>query len=54
MQVDRKIGYAPKTTETGQKAALMHARCVGCEDCRGLCREFLELLTLPEAVVREN
>lgn len=52
MQVERKIAHAPRTVETGRKIVLLHETCVGCTGCRGICREFLELLTLPEAVVR--
>ena len=52
MQVERKIAYAPRTTEVGRKIVLLRETCVGCIGCRGLCREFLELLTLPEAVLR--
>ena len=54
MEVERKIGHAPKTSEVGRNAVALNGPCVGCENCRGLCWEFLELLTLPEAVVREN
>ncbi len=52
MQVERKIAYAPRTTEVGQKIARLHETCVGCAGCRGICRDFIELLTIPEAVLR--
>ncbi len=54
MDVERKIGHAPKTSEVGRAAVTLHGPCVGCENCRGMCWEFLELLTLPKAVVRET
>lgn len=54
MQVERKIGHAPRTVETGKLLSMLKEPCVGCEGCRGLCREFLELLTLPEAIVRAH
>jgi len=54
MDIERKVGHAPKTSEAGQVVATLPGPCVGCADCRGLCWEFLELLTLPKAVVRET
>ena len=54
MQIERKVGHAPKVVSAGQMAVSLGETCVGCEGCRGLCREFLEMLTLPEAIVRKS
>ena len=28
--------------------------CVACADCKGLCAELIEVMTLPDAVVRRD
>ncbi len=50
MQINRKIGYAPKTVAAGREIAAISG-CVGCDGCKGLCVALVELMTLPDAVL---
>ena len=51
MEIKRISGYAPQTVQLGQDIARLHGQCVGCTECKGLCRELIELLTVPGAVL---
>ena len=33
------------------KTATYQANCLGCQDCKGLCRAVIELAFLPETVL---
>lgn len=52
MRIDRNIGHAPLTTAVGQKLIEASGRCVGCTECKGLCEELIEVLVLPEVVLK--
>ena len=47
-------------TGTGQMAALardlarLNAPCVGCADCRGLCRALIEAMVLPDLILHRR
>jgi hypothetical protein len=47
-------------TGTGRMAALaqdlarLNAPCVGCADCRGLCRALIEVLVLPDLILHRG
>lgn len=41
MQIEAKTNTLPTRTD-----------CLGCSDCKGLCRELLDLALLPETVLR--
>lgn len=51
MEMSHKIGHAPRTTATATEIAQLHGPCVGCFDCRGLCAELIEALTLPDIIL---
>jgi hypothetical protein len=53
MDVSRQIGEAPRTAEVARRVAALRGGCLGCERCRGLCLALIEILTLPEAVLKE-
>ncbi len=38
--------------QTKTTAVLPRSNCIGCRDCKGLCRELVELAFLPETVLR--
>lgn len=52
MRIDRNIGHAPRTVAVGQKLIEASGRCVGCTECEGLCKELIEVLVLPEVVLK--
>jgi hypothetical protein len=47
-------------TGTGQMATLaqdlarLNAPCVGCADCRGLCRALIEAMVLPDLILNRR
>ena len=51
MSTKRLTAHAPRTTALARKIAALQSGCVGCKNCRGLCAELVELLSLPEAVL---
>ena len=51
MSTKRLTAHAPRTTALARKIADLRRGCVGCKNCRGLCAELVELLSLPEAVL---
>ena len=53
MQIERKTGYAPKSTSIHQQLVEIQGPCVGCKECRGLCHELLETLYLPELLLKK-
>lgn len=53
MKIARKAGYAPNTVALGREI-LDLPQCVGCSECDGLCQELMEVLTLPDIVVRSS
>lgn len=34
--------------------ALARQNCLGCSDCKGLCRDIVELAFLPETVLQKS
>ena len=54
MQIDRDIAHAPRSRALGHKVARLQGGCVGCRDCSGLCAALLEVLTLPDLVLKEK
>lgn len=36
------------------KTATYKANCLGCQDCKGLCRAIIELAFLPETVLHRS
>jgi len=52
MRIDRNIGHAPKTESIGQKLIEASGRCVDCPECQGLCQELIDVLVLPDLVLK--
>lgn len=52
MRIDRTIGHAPRTEAIGQQLIAVGGRCVDCPDCQGLCRELIDALAVPDAVLK--
>lgn len=48
----RLVDHAPQTRALAGRLARVRSTCVGCQDCRGLCRELVDLLTLPDVVLK--
>ncbi len=54
MDIERDAAKAPRTAAAGQAVIALGGTCVGCTDCRGLCRALLEVMTLPDAILRPH
>lgn len=39
-------------TQTAKMPATPSLNCIGCTDCKGICRDIVELAFLPETVLR--
>lgn len=52
MDIERAIGKAPRTVALAEDLARLSCGCVGCTACRGLCQALIDLLILPEIVVK--
>ncbi|WP_306004547.1 hypothetical protein [Aquicoccus porphyridii] len=46
-ETERSRALAAKVTQLG-------APCVGCKNCRGLCKELIELMTFPELILKST
>ena len=54
MNMEQKIGYAPKTQAIGQSLTEHQGPCIGCDGCQGLCATLLEMMSVPDAVLRRD
>ncbi|MXQ06821.1 hypothetical protein GQ651_03075 [Alphaproteobacteria bacterium GH1-50] len=54
MDIERKVGASGEGVRLVSGVARLGGACVGCAGCRGLCAELIELLTLPDAVLRDS
>lgn len=57
MQMERKIGHAPRVAALGEDFLAGQAGCpgcIGCTGCRGVCEQLIEMLSVPEAVLRRD
>ena len=52
MTTTRKIGHAPKLKAVAAEIPALQGPCVACADCQGVCAELIEVMTLPDAVLR--
>lgn len=52
MEVTRKTGDSPRSTELARKIAQTQATCIGCTGCKGLCHVLIEALTVPDTVLK--
>lgn len=51
MDMQRKIGHAPKTQAIGQQLTTIQGPCIGCKGCTGLCAALLEAISVPDVVL---
>lgn len=52
--VTRKRADSHRTEAVAQRIAALDTLCVGCSDCRGLCKELIEAVYLPEVVLKRE
>lgn len=52
MDIDRVAGFAPKTRALAESLAHLNGPCIGCKDCLGLCQSLIDLMQLPELVLK--
>ncbi|MBV7394030.1 hypothetical protein [Mameliella sediminis] len=53
MITKRNAGHAPRVTEVAKELGEIGC-CIGCEDCRGLCRALIDAIAVPEAVLHRD
>ncbi len=54
MKVDRKTAFAPRTQALATEITALQEPCVGCTECVGFCRELIEAMTVPDAILRRD
>ncbi|WP_319825425.1 hypothetical protein [Thalassovita sp.] len=54
MEIERQAAKAPRTTAVGETVTTLGGNCVGCTDCRGLCRALIEVITFPDAILHPH
>ena len=52
MQIERVAGFAPRTRAVAESLVQMNGPCIGCKDCEGLCHVLLDLMNLPDMVLK--
>ena len=52
MRIDRNIGHAPRVQAIGRKLMETPLRCVDWTECKGLCQELIDVLMLPDMVLK--
>jgi len=54
MTITRNRGETRRSEALADRIAGMSSPCVGCSDCRGLCKELIEVLVVPEIILNET
>lgn len=52
MQIERVAGFAPKVRALAKELAPLNEPCIGCKDCAGICHTLLDLMELPDLVLK--
>ncbi len=52
MDIERVAGFAPRTRALGESLVQLNEPCVGCKECRGVCHALLDLMSLPDLVLK--
>lgn len=52
MQIERVAGYAPKTRTLAEGLTHVNGPCIGCKDCAGICHVLLDLMSLPDLLLK--
>jgi hypothetical protein len=53
MQSIQHIGFAPRTKALARDVMQL-GPCVGCKECKGMCKELLELMSLPDVILKKS
>lgn len=54
MDINRKAAFAPRTRALASELAMLQGPCVGCEGCEGMCKELIEAIVLPDAILKKG
>lgn len=54
MIIDQAAGRAPRITDTTREIGALQGPCMGCPGCTGPCLALIEMMTLPDAVLRRE
>lgn len=54
MNISRLVASAPRTASLSIELSKLSGPCVGCTDCNGLCRELIDALVVPHAVLSKK
>ncbi|MDU8927385.1 hypothetical protein RXV86_08320 [Alisedimentitalea sp. MJ-SS2] len=52
MNITRSEAVTERSDALVQRIAGLGTPCVGCTNCRGLCRELIEAIVVPEIILR--
>jgi hypothetical protein len=52
MQIERVAGFAPRTRALAEELVPLNAPCIGCKDCAGICHALLDLMNLPDLILK--
>ncbi len=53
ISITRSKAETQRCRALAAKVTQLTTPCVGCKDCRGLCKELIELMTLPEMILKD-
>ncbi len=54
MSITRSRGETRRSEALAAQVAGMSTPCVGCTGCRGLCKELIEAIVLPEIILGDT
>jgi len=53
VNITRSRGETRRTEALAAQIAGMACTCVGCSNCRGLCRELIEAIVIPDMILSD-
>jgi heterodisulfide reductase subunit C len=54
MIIDQAAGRTPRTTDITREIGALQGRCMGCPGCTGSCLALIEMMTLPDSILRRE
>ncbi len=54
MDITRSPSETHRTSQIGQIVTNLNGPCVGCSECRGICKALIDAVTLPEILLRRT
>ncbi|WP_137701505.1 hypothetical protein [Marimonas lutisalis] len=54
MNITRSRGETRHSKAIADRVARLGVPCVGCTNCRGLCKELIEAMIVPEVVLKSK